>query len=53
MLIPAVGLLQGLRLPPYTPVLDLERKLRQGGSVDQVSKPALILCQLPGRLLVS
>jgi len=28
MLIPAVGLLQGMRLPPYTPVLDLERKLR-------------------------
>jgi len=28
MLIPAVGLLQGLRLPPYTHVLDLERKLR-------------------------
>jgi len=27
MLILAVGLL-GLRLPPYTPVLDLERKLR-------------------------
>ena len=27
ILIPAVGLLQGLRLPSYTYVLDLERKL--------------------------
>ena len=27
-LIPASGLLQGMRLPPYTPVLDLEPKLR-------------------------
>jgi hypothetical protein len=28
LLIPAVGLLQGLKLPPYTHVVDLERKLR-------------------------
>jgi hypothetical protein len=28
MVIPAVGLLQGMRLPPYTHVLDLEQKLR-------------------------
>jgi hypothetical protein len=27
-LIPASSLLQGLRLPPYTPVLDLELRLR-------------------------
>ena len=27
-LIPPSSLLQGLRLPPYTPVLDLERRLR-------------------------
>jgi hypothetical protein len=28
VLIPSSGLLQGLRLPPYTPVLDLERRFR-------------------------
>jgi hypothetical protein len=28
MLIPPSGLLQGLRLPPYTPVLDLESRFR-------------------------
>ena len=28
MLIPPSSLLHGLRLPPYTPVLDLERRLR-------------------------
>jgi len=28
MLIPAVGLLQGMRLPPHTLVLDLEPRLR-------------------------
>ena len=27
-LIPSSGLQQGLRLPPYTPVLDLERRFR-------------------------
>ena len=27
-LIPASGLLHGLRLPPYTPVLDLDPRLR-------------------------
>jgi hypothetical protein len=28
VLIPPAGLLQGLRLPPYTPVLDLESRFR-------------------------
>ena len=28
LLIPAIGLLQGWRLPPYTRVLDLERRFR-------------------------
>ena len=37
ILIPAVGLLQGLRLPPYTYVLDLERKLR-GRECDALGK---------------
>jgi hypothetical protein len=29
MLIPAIGLLQGLRLSPYTPVLGLKPRLRR------------------------
>ena len=28
LLIPPIGLLQGWRVPPYTPVLDLERRFR-------------------------
>jgi hypothetical protein len=28
VLVPPSGLQQGLRLPPYTPVLDLERRFR-------------------------
>jgi hypothetical protein len=42
VLIPSIGLQQGLKLPPHQPVLDLERRFRcrecDTGSVDPVGR---------------